>query len=32
VFLRSLGTYSHAIPALHEEAAVKIAELVFAQK
>jgi integrase len=28
----TLDTYSHAIPALQEEAAVKIAELVFAQK
>jgi len=30
--LRSLDTYSHAIPALQEEAAVRIAELVFAEK
>jgi hypothetical protein len=28
----SLDTYSHAIPAMQEEAAVKIAEFVFAAK
>ncbi len=28
----TLDTYSHAIPALQEEAAVRIAELVFEQK
>ena len=28
----TLDTYSHAIPAMQEEAAIKIAELVFAAK
>jgi integrase len=28
----TLDTYSHAIPAMQEEAAVKIADLVFAAK